>query len=239
MKKVLITRDPVQAKKTAEKLKEAGFEPVVFPTIRFEPVDFPAEKVVNADIIIFSSQNAVRFLLEKVKPEDIKNKVIVATGEKTKKSLEKSGIQNVIIPESFTGKGVAQLLKKRTDLHGKKAVVIRPVEGIDTAVKELSSHFSIQAVPVYKTVINIPDNKEEVEKLLQKNEIFAVIFTSPSTFKNFTKIFENWRELLKNTKKAVIGSTTAKAVRQENIQPDVIPEKYTIEELIKALKQLI
>ena len=145
----------------------------------------------------------------------------------------------MIIPESFTGKGVAQLLKKRTDLHGKKAVVIRPVEGIDTAVKELSSHFSIQAVPVYKTVINIPDNKEEVEKLLQKNEIFAVIFTSPSTFKNFTKIFENWRELLKNTKKAVIGSTTAKAVRQENIQPDVIPEKYTIEELIKALKQLI
>ncbi|SNZ03354.1 uroporphyrinogen-III synthase [Persephonella hydrogeniphila] len=238
MKKVLITRDPVQAKKTAEKLKEAGFEPVLFPTIRFEAVDFPVEKVLSADILIFSSQNAVRFLLKKIEPEKIKNKIVIATGEKTKKSLEKIGIEKVLIPQLYSGEGVASLLQRKANLHGKKIAIIRPVEGIDTAAKKLTDYFYVETVPVYKTVINIPENRNEVEKLLEEKKIFAVIFTSPSTFKNFTKIFKNWYKLLKGTKKAVIGSTTAKALLEENVHPDIIPEKFTIEEVIKKLRQL-
>ncbi|WP_457639215.1 uroporphyrinogen-III synthase [Persephonella sp.] len=236
--KILITREKSQAEKTAQLVKKEGMEPVVFPTIRFEPVEFDIKAVGNADILVFSSQNGVRFFFQKVNPETVKEKVIVATGEKTKKLLEKKGFKNVLVPDRFTGKDTAQLIKKLPEIKSKKVAVIRPVEGIDDLINILKNETQIKAVPVYRTATNIPDNTEKVRQLIEKGEIDYVLFTSPSTFYGFIEIFgKDWKKLLEKTKKAVIGTTTAKALQEKGIQPDIIPDRFTIEDLLSKIRQ--
>ncbi len=239
MKKVLLTREEKQARKTAQLLKKEGFEPVLFPTIRFEKINFDKKDVLDADIVIFSSQNAVRFLFLEIKKEQLEGKKIIATGEKTKKALEKEGIKDVLTPDIFSAEGVLKLIKSKKDFKGKKAVVVRPVEGLNTLIEKLNGYLHIKAVPVYKTVPNIPENKDQIKKELEKGDIFAVVFTSPSTFENFIRIFPyKWKDLLKKTKIGVIGTTTAEALTKKGINPDIIPEKFTLDHLIKNLKQL-
>ena len=232
--KVLITREKSQAEKTAKLLEKEGFEPVVFPTIRFEKVNFDEKAVLQADIIIFSSQNAVKFLFEELSPEKLSDKTIIATGEKTAKILEKKGLEP-LIPEIYSAEGVYQLLSKIPDLKNKKIAVIRPVEGVNTLFELMQNKTDIYPVPVYKTVENIPENLKEVKNLLSGGKIDVVVFTSPSTFKNFIKIID--KSLLRNTKIAAIGTTTQKALEKEGITPDIIPSKFTMEELIKNIKQ--
>ncbi len=239
MKKVLITREEKQARKTAQILEKEGFKPVLFPTIRFEKVSFDKKDLVESDIVIFSSQNAVEFLLSGIDINLLKGKTIIATGEKTGKALKKKGIKKVIIPEVYSAEGVANLIKSKEEFKGKKAVAVRPVEGLNTLIDELESYLEIKPLPVYKTVPNTPENTDQIKKELEEGRIFAVIFTSPSTFENFTRIFpDSWKELLKKTKIAVIGTTTAEALVQKGINPDIIPEIFTLENLVKNLKQL-
>jgi len=239
MKKVLITREESQGRKTAQILEKEGFEPVLFPTIRFEKLNFNKKDLTEADIVIFSSQNAVKFLLSEINKECLNGKTVIATGEKTKKSLEKIGIKNVLTPDIFSAEGVVKLIKSKKDFKGKKAVVIRPAEGLNTIIEKLCGYLDIKAVPVYKTIPNTPHNKGQIKKDLEEGKIFAVIFTSPSTFENFIRIFpENWKKLLKKTRTAVIGTTTADALMKRGIKPDIIPEKFTLDYLIKDLKQL-
>ncbi len=234
MMKVLITREKSQAEKTAKLLKKEGFEPILFPTIRFEKIDFEEKAVGQADIIIFSSQNAVKFLFEEISPEKLLDKIVIATGEKTAKLLEKKGLRP-LIPEIYSAEGVYQLLLKMNNLQNKKIAVIRALEGINTLFELMKGKADIYPVPVYKTVENIPENQGEIKNLLSSGEIDVVVFTSPSTFKNFIKIID--KSLLRNTKIAVIGATTQKALEEEGITPDIIPSKFTMEEVIKAIKQ--
>lgn len=232
--KILITREKSQAEKTAQLLEKEGFEPILFPTIRFEKIDFDEKAVLQADVIIFSSQNAVKFLFEKISPEKLLDKTIIATGEKTAKLIEKKGLRP-LIPEIYSAEGVYQLLLKMHNLQNKKIAIIRALEGINTLFELMKGKADIYPVPVYKTVENIPENLDEVKALIKQGEIDVVIFTSPSTFKNFIKLID--KSLLKNTKIAVIGTTTQKALEKEGITPDIIPSKFTMEEVIKAIKQ--
>ncbi|WP_457627188.1 uroporphyrinogen-III synthase [Persephonella sp.] len=236
--KILITREKKQAEKTAKKLEKEGFEPILFPTITFQPVEFDTDKLGSADVVVFTSQNGVRFLLEKIPPEKLRDKILIATGEKTKKALEKAGLKNVLLPEIFSSEGVAQLLLKNEGFRGKRVVFVRPVEGIDTGIKLLEGFMEVSVLPVYKTVENYPDNREMVEKMLERGEIDFVLFTSPSTLRGFIKNFpDSWRNLLKKTRTAVIGTTTAQALEKEGIKPDLIPEVFTLEGVIEKLRQ--
>jgi len=238
--KILITREERQGVETAKILEKEGFEPVLFPTIRFEPIPFDIKKVYEAEVIIFSSQNGVVMFFEKVKPEILKGKTIIATGEKTKKSLEKTGIKDVILPETYTSKGVGQMLLQNSSFKGKKAVIVRPLEGIDDAKKILNGYMEVQTLPVYKTVENLPPYRDRIKKMLERGAVEYVLFTSPSTFKGFKKNFpEDWKRLLEKTKIAVIGTTTQKTIEKEGLKIHVVPEKFTLEGVIHSIKQQV
>jgi len=236
--KILIMREENQAQKTAKTIKKEGFEPVIFPTIKFQPVEFDTQKLESADVLVFTSQNGVKFLLQRVSPEKLKNKTIIATGEKTKKALEKLGLENILIPEIYSSEGVAQLLLKDKSFRDKKVVFVRPVEGVETGIKLLESYMDVSLLSVYKTVENYPENREEIKNMILKGEIDFILFTSPSTFRGFIKNFpESWKKLLNNTTVAVIGTTTAQAMEKKGFQPDLIPDFFTIEGVIQKIKQ--
>jgi uroporphyrinogen III methyltransferase/synthase len=73
--------------------------------------------------------------------------------------------------------------------------------------------------------------------MLLERQIDAVTFTSASTVKNFAKIFgeEQAADLLNTTVVASIGPVTAEAAQQLGINTTVMPERYTIPDLVDAL----
>ncbi len=237
--KVLITREKEESISFAKKLNDLGIEAVIFPTIKTIPIDFPLETVSKYDVFIFPSKKAVKYFFSKVEPSFLKDKEIVAVGEKTKKALEEYSIKNVVLPETYSSEGVLKLiLENLEEYKDKKIIIPRAKKGIDLLPRELKGKVKeISVLPVYETVLNIPENVKEVENLFERKKIKIAVFTSPSTLKNFLKIFPNGKEYLKNTCIAVIGTTTAKAVKEEGLDICLIPEKFTVDEIINKIKE--
>jgi uroporphyrinogen III methyltransferase/synthase len=73
--------------------------------------------------------------------------------------------------------------------------------------------------------------------MLLDKEIDAVTFTSASTARNFAQILgpDQAADLLRATVVASIGPVTAEAAQQLDIATTVMPERYTIPDLVDAL----
>ncbi|WP_457641087.1 uroporphyrinogen-III synthase [Persephonella sp.] len=236
MKKVtvLITKPEDQAKKVKDILSEDKFSVVFFPTIKTVPVDFDTN-VECYEMFIFTSVNAVKYFFRKISPEKLKNRQIIAVGEKTKKSLERLGFQKIRTPEIQSSKGILQMLQKEK-LKNRKIVLPRAKKGIDLLEKEVEN---LRILPVYETILNIPENINEVRNMFEKGEIDYSVFTSPSNFKNLLKIFpEKGISYLKKTKIIPIGDTTATTIKEKGLNPYKTPEKPSIEEIANLIKKL-
>ena len=70
-----------------------------------------------------------------------------------------------------------------------------------------------------------------------RGDIDAVTFTSASTVRNFVAMLgqDQAVDLLSRTVVASIGPVTAEAAQQLDIQTTVMPERYTIPDLVDAL----
>ncbi len=233
MKKILITTN--RYKEFEKYLTKDRYKIIPFPTIKTVPIDFDCQNIENYDYYLFTSVNAVKFFFKKINPEKLKEKKIIAVGEKTGEKLKELGFKDIIYPEEFRTEGILKLIEKNWDkFKGKTILVPRAKKGIDILEKHFKNkNIKIKILPIYETILNIPKNKEEVQSLLEKGEIDTVVFTSPSTFDNFIKIFD--KGILKNTKIAVIGKTTEKAVKNAGLNVNIIPDKFTFEELSKSL----
>lgn len=238
--KVLITRELEEGKILAEKVKKIGLEPVLFPVIKTVPIPFNFFDVSRYDVFIFPSKNAVKYFLENVPGDLLKGKMVIAVGEKTKKALEKKGIKDIKIPRVYSSEGVLEFIKGNISFFSDKRILIpRAKKGIDTLPEALKDQVKeITVLPVYETVLNIPQNKEKIKELFEKNEIKFCIFTSPSTVENFLKIFpEKGIRYLNATCIAVIGTTTKRAVEKKGLKVCIVPEKFTVDGILQKIKE--
>lgn len=235
MKNILITREKSQFEEVKKLFEKEGFNPISFPTIKFEEVENNIN-VNEYDYLIFTSKNAVTFFLKKF--PNINNKKILTVGEKTAQALENYGFKDIIFPENYSGEGLLDFLKRNKDeFINKKIGLVRALEGNDTLLNQ--KEFKVDLIPVYKTVFNIPENVDTIEDMFRNSLIYAVIFSSPSTFEGFLRIFkDDTKNLLSKTKVVAIGKTTEKFIISKGFSIDFIPKKYTFEEIVKNLKTL-
>jgi uroporphyrinogen-III synthase len=80
---------------------------------------------------------------------------------------------------------------------------------------------------------------EAIEKL-NTNSIDCITFYSPSALKAFAKLIgrEGIEKIILNKIPiAVIGSSTAKAAREENLYPEIMPSISDDENFVKALEE--
>jgi len=80
-------------------------------------------------------------------------------------------------------------------------------------------------------------SRGNVRKLLEKQEVDAVTFTSSSTVSNFVEMMGKGEAaaLLRTVLVACIGPITARTARDAGIIPDVVADPYTIEGLVESL----
>jgi uroporphyrinogen III methyltransferase/synthase len=162
----------------------------------------------------------------------------------TAEALANHGIRADLLPEEFTGDGLAETLIKK-DVKGQRILIPRALKAREILPERLSkAGAEITVAPVYQNVLpaSTPGAqlKEELLTALQEKSIHMVTFTSSSTVKNFVTLLGSdtpaeLQQLMSGIAVATIGPITAKTAKQFGMHVDVQPTEYTIPHLVDSI----
>jgi uroporphyrinogen III methyltransferase/synthase len=247
-KTILITRASNQTAEIINLINTNGGVAVCLPTIEihppenWDPVDNALGQLYMYDGIIFTSLNGVSFFFERMKYfhaiiSTLNKKKIFAVGEKTKKALAEQGVTSISVPEKHTALDLSRLMQEE-NLGGKCYLFPKGDMAKDTipsALKNLGA--TVDDVVVYRTKPPSGETVEKIRAMLKANKIDVITFTSPSTVKNFFQIIGDDRKKYFNIKPliAVIGPTTAGALEEFDLEPDILPSQSSIEAMIESI----
>ena len=249
-KKIVVTRSREQAGELIEMLEERGAEAIPAPTIRIAPpddveaLDRAALEAGKYDWLIFTSANAVDSFMERLLAvsdvRELKGVRICTVGASTGSRLLRYGIRVDLTPAEFRAEMVVETLAGTGEIRGKRFLLPRADIGRDVLSEQLRAlGADVTDVIAYRTTLAGPerDGDYDIYRMLLDKEIDAVTFTSASTARNFAQILgpDQAADLLRSTVVASIGPVTAEAAQQLDIATTVMPERYTIPDLVDAL----
>src|SRR5271166_1228634 len=105
---VLLTRPSPDSETGAAALRARGFEVLLAPMLRFEPVPFQDDAETKYHAVIVTSSNALRAILPELKQSRLLKLPLFAVGEHTATTAREVGFVNVIV-----AKGDAAALRDR------------------------------------------------------------------------------------------------------------------------------
>ncbi len=251
---VVVTRAREQASGLAQTLTDLGADVVLFPTIAIKPLVDEASlraiqrrinTITSYDWLIFTSVNGVHCFWARLAElghdtRVLGNRKVAAIGPATANALRAQGLEPDFIPEEYMAEGIVEglLRGKHADVRleqGQRVLLIRAKEAREVLPEELAKAGAfVDVLPVYET-LPVTDLREEVRDRLVHKRIDCVTFGSSSTVHNFFAQIEP--ELLQNspTRMASIGPITADTLKGYGFTPHIMPEKYTIPALVKAI----
>jgi uroporphyrinogen III methyltransferase/synthase len=250
-KRVVVTRTREQASELVAKLEEHGADCLEYSTIHIEPVsDYTPLDQAFADIkqyqwILFTSLNAVTYFFKRLYQSGLDSRSlagpkIAAVGKATAEELLKYGLRADLIPQRFTGEGLAEALLESKVGAGSKILLPRALRASEVLPETLvDAGADVDVVPVYQ---NVPPQgrKEELRDQLIEGDIDLLTFTSSSTVTNFLSMVDakdndELQQLLNKVTIAAIGPITAKTVTESGLQVDIQPESYTINDMVNTI----
>jgi uroporphyrinogen III methyltransferase / synthase len=251
-RRIVVTRSREQAGELVDMLEERGAEAIQAPTIRIAPAEDTAaldRACADAgayDWIVFTSANAVDQVMHRVMANgdvrDLKGVRLCAIGPSTAQRVSRYGLRVDVIPDEANSEAITDALRAAGDGNLKGVRVLLP--RADIAREVLADQLrdagaDVSEVTAYRTILggSERDADQDIYRMLLERQIDAITFTSASTVKNFAKIFgeEQAADLLRTTVVASIGPVTAEAAQQLGIETTVMPERYTIPDLVDAL----
>ena len=240
--RVLVTRPERQAADMKAALRGLGAEVVAFPATRIEgPADggaalrAAAARLNEFGWVVVSSANGVDRMLAAAKEEGTRDTAgrpaWACVGPATAAALRTAGIEPRIVASRHVAEGLIEALSS-FDLAGERVLLplaagARPA--LPEGLRELGA--SVEVVEAYRSV---PDGRGagDVRERLNRREIDAVTFTSPSTVARFVEMIgpDAGGAIV-----AVIGPVTAAAAEAAGIGSDVVARRHTTRGLIEAL----
>jgi uroporphyrinogen III methyltransferase/synthase len=246
-KRIMVTRSRGQASIFADMLIDRGATIIELPTIDVVPphswdeLDKTIHDMESYNWIIFTSANAVRFFMERLRElgcdiRMLKGIGICSVGPKTAESLETFGLRADLIPAEFKAEGVLMALGNE-NVKGKKILIPRAKIAREIIPEELRKMGAeVTVATAYENIKPEADVARAI-KLFEDKKISAVTFTSSSTVHNFVEMIgqKGYKSLLNGVSVACIGPVTAKTAEGYGMKIDVIPEDFTIPALVEAL----
>jgi uroporphyrinogen III methyltransferase/synthase len=249
-KRIVVTRTREQASDLVALLEEYGADCREYSTINIEPVDDyqvldrELDDISSCQWLLFTSLNAVTYFFRRLNERGLDTRAlagvkIAVVGRATGEELQKYGVTVDLIPEIFTGEGLAEALID-AGVEGKRILLPRAVKAREILPKMLTeAGAEVIIAPVYQ---NVPPQgrKEELRSELEDKEIDMVTFTSSSTVTNFLTMVdpesdEELQKLFENVDLAAIGPITAKTAEDNKLNVHVQPEQYTIPDMVNAI----
>ena len=196
------------------------------------------------DWVLFTSLNAVTYFFKRLNATGRDSRMLAsccigAVGRTTADELLQHGIRADLVPEKFTGEGLARSLVAG-GVQGNRILLPRALKAMETLPEMLDdAGATVTVAPVYQ---NVPPQgrKDELREQLTEGDIDLVTFTSSSTVTNFLTMVDAADEkelhlLLDGVKIAAIGPITAETVRKNNLRVDIQPDSYTIADMVDAI----
>jgi uroporphyrinogen III methyltransferase/synthase len=242
---VLITRPKRGAGDLARLIEAAGGTALLAPSIRIDAVPFDGEAMARRigtntwDWIAFTSRNAVEGFLDGigqvVAPAAVLQVVkIGAVGEATARSLRDRGIDVDIVSTGQTGADLGRAIAQ----HGVSGqCVLLPGGNLnrqDLADCLRDHGGEVETAQVYATTSEhrLP---ETLSGQLQRAEIDAVTFTSPSSAREFVRLLDEAAYRLAGVVIGCLGETTAAEARRLGLDWCVTAERPTLESLVERV----
>lgn len=245
-KKVVVTRPEAQNQRFVEKLVNLGANPICLPVIEISPVADPQElddvlkRLDQYDWLVLTSVNGVAAVWERLDALDVqklpKRLKIACIGPKTAASLNEKGYQADFVPEEYIAEAI---LPGLGDLEGLNVLLARAEIARPDLPEAIRAGGGIaNDICAYRTIPAKSDRKS-IEAVAEGVDLLT--FTSPSTVENFFQIIISEGvdplNLPGEPIVACIGPITAKAAEKKGYQVKIIPGEYTIEGLLKAIKE--
>jgi uroporphyrinogen-III synthase len=242
-KRIVVTRAPEQAGELIRILEHMGAEIIPLPAVGFaapedsQPLDRALGALGSFDWVLFTSQNAVRFVALRLEqlglPPTIRQ--VAAVGPATEEAAKLQGFHLDYMAKNHTAHSLAHEMRDR--LAGAKVFLPRSDRsGNHLAVALRESGALVTDVVAYRTAApEAPD--QAVLDRIRAAEIDATIFASPSAFHNLDG-FLGGGELAKLAEKvqfAAIGPTTAKAMRESGVRVHIEAEEASAAGLADAI----
>jgi uroporphyrinogen III methyltransferase / synthase len=193
---------------------------------------------------VFTSANAVDYFMQRVMANgdvrDLKGVRLCAIGPSTAQRIARFGLRIDVTPDEANSEAITDALRAAGSLKGARVLLPRADIAREVLGDQLrDAGAEVSEVTAYRTVLGDTerDADQDIYRMLLDGKIDAITFTSASTVKNFAKIFgqEQAADLLRTTVVASIGPVTAEAAQQLGIATTVMPERYTIPDLVEAL----
>ncbi|MDD2666468.1 MAG: uroporphyrinogen-III synthase [Methanocellales archaeon] len=262
MKIIAITRPKEHLEESAELAKSYGYKVIAASMIELRERGDPEFDVFvqhvlgsEADYVIFTSTNGVRFTLKKafkvLKKANCTKKFIdalneckiIAIGPSTQRELEKHGIDVDGMPRTHSSSGIVSMLAPY--VKEKKVEVVRSTQGSQLLVKGLRKNGAfVHEVQVYEIISPRDERSRQLIEVALKGEIDVYTFTSTMTVKNFLTIAEelgvrhNIIEKMNERTIAAIGEATATALKKNGVHVDVIPKRFTFKNMLDEIKKV-
>jgi uroporphyrinogen III methyltransferase/synthase len=239
-RKIAILRPASQQEESARLAESFGFWPIQAPAIALLEKPLPEDllaRIEKAEYVAFTSANGVKIALKKhAILTALRRKAIVAIGPKTEQALAKYGLKSQV-PEEYSSLGLEKLLKGKC----RHILFLRSAQGSQYLSEDLrATGIFVDDIALYEVALSGDSRLDDLIRRAASVDIFA--FTSTSTVQNLIErakmlgMERELREALSNSTVAAIGKPTAKELERQNIHMDVMPEKFTFDAMLQALK---
>ena len=249
-KTILVTRQAAQSSEFIAEVESRGGRVLLFPTIRivdpetWEDCDRALERITEYQGLIFTSTNGVEKFFERCRVRGVKVGVfkgfeVYAVGEKTKIEIEERGLRVSFVPGQYSAASLADYFTSAA-VQRKRFLFPQGNLSRTEVVNRLTQlGAAVDPVVVYRTAETDGDGAEEIMRRLAAGQIDVVTFASPSAAQNFVKVFpqEEVARIHERTKVAVIGPSTAEAVRRLGLVVDIVAAKSTATGLVEAIAE--
>jgi len=131
-RRIVITRPAAQAEGLAQKIREAGGEPLCAPAIEIRPLEDAAPfralalRLDEFDLAVFVSRNAVKCALQLLAGRPWPARLQVATvGQGSREELARAGFTDVIAPAAQSDSEALLALPALAEVKGRRIVIFR------------------------------------------------------------------------------------------------------------------
>jgi uroporphyrinogen III methyltransferase/synthase len=222
-----VTRAPDQAGELIRELERLGAEVLILPAVSFappadwQPVDSALRAIDEFDWILLTSQNAVRFLAQRLRELKLDPKVlqtekpsIAAVGPATAQAAAEAGFRVAYTAKEHSGEGLARELEAL--LRNGRVLLPRSDRADDRLPNFLrEAGARVTEVVAYRTAAPKMLDAPVLDRV-QRAEVDAIVFASPSAYHNLRDVMgaKHLAELSSRVDFAAIGLTTARALRE-------------------------
>ena len=208
---ILSTKKLLETQK--QDLLDANFLVIEEDFIEIKTKEFKLKKI--NENIIFTSQNAVRSILNNSKVDDLKTKNVFCVGIKTKDFLTENGF-NVIVYTDYASDlaEIISLIYKNETYTFFSGNLRRDV--LPNSLKE--NEITFNEIEVYETILTPKKITSKLDRIL---------FFSPSAVESYLKDNKISKEIC-----FCIGNTTAEALENNKIKNIIIAENPSVDDVI-------